>query len=70
MAEAEAIVDCMACLLVVRAVLSSIMRSREILRERPRLQGFKVPPLGKDLKCLRQRHVESMKDLAPSGQVF
>ena len=70
MTEAETIVGCMACLLVVRAVLSSIMRSREILRERPRLQGFKVSPLGKDLKCLRLRRVESMKGPAPSGQVF
>ena len=70
MTEAETIVGSMACLLVVRAVRSSIMRGREMLRERPRLQWFKVSPLGKDLKCLRQRHVESMKDPAPSGQVF
>ena len=70
MTEAETIVGSMACLLVVRAVLGSIMRSREILRERPRLQGFKVSPLGKDLKCLRQRHVESVEDPAPSGQVL
>ena len=70
MTEAEAIVGSMACLLVVREILSNIMRSREILRERPRLQGFKMPPFGKNLKCLRQRHVESMKDPAPSGQVL
>ena len=70
MAKAETVVGGVTGLLIVRAVQSSIMCGREILRERLRFKGFEVPPFGKNLKCLRQRHVESMKDPAPSGQVL
>ena len=67
MAKMETVIGGVTGLLVVRAVQSSIMCEREILRERPRFKGFEVPPFGKHLKCLRQRHVESMKGPAPSG---
>ena len=70
MAKAETTVGAVTGLLVVCAVQGSSMCKREILWERPRFKGYEVPPFGKNLKCLRQRHVESMKDPVPSGQVL
>ena len=70
MTEAEAIVSRVACLLVVRTVLSRIMRSGEILREGSGLKRCKIPLFGQNQKCPRQRHVERMKDSAPSRQVL
>ena len=70
MAKEETVIGGVIGLLVVRAVQSSIVCERKILQERPRFKRFEVPHFGKNLKCLRQRHVESMKDPAPLGQVF
>ena len=57
-------------LLMEGTVLGSIMRSRNRIRERPRLKGFEMALSYKDLESFGQRHVEGMEDPLTSGLVL
>ena len=63
----KAVVGSMACLLMVRAVLGSILRNRKSVRERARLKWFEMALSDKDLESFGQRHIEGMEEPLSSG---